>query len=98
MKFRAKVFTFGVTKKSTPANGLTTKCTAMATLSGPMESSIKVNSRKIRGTAKEDLSGETTESTMAVGIVESRAELDIILTNTGSREKVSGLTEDANVG
>jgi hypothetical protein len=30
--------------------------------------------------------------------VESRAELDIILTNTGSREKVSGLTEDANVG
>jgi len=63
-----------------------------------MESSIRVNSRKIRGTAKEDSFGETTESTRVDGIVESRVESDTILTSTASRERASGLTEDASVG
>ena len=63
-----------------------------------MGNSTRVNSRKIRGTAKEDLSGETTASTRAAGTAVSRAASDTILTNTASRERVSGSMVDVRGG
>ena len=98
MRFRAKASTFGATRKSTQANGLTIKCMDTDILSGLMASNIRVNSRKISVMVKVDSFGRMAASTKAAGIEESSLELATISTSTESKEKVFGSMEDANAG
>ena len=75
MRFRVRASTFGATRRGTPASGLTIKCTASATLSGPMVSNTRVISRRISAMARVASSGRTAESTRVAGSAGNRAEL-----------------------
>jgi len=98
MRSRAKASTFGATRKSTQANGLTIKCMDMDILSGLTVSNIKVNSRKISVMAKADSFGRMAASTKAAGIEVNSLALATISTSTELKEKVSGSMEDASAG